>query len=68
MASGPATPPAEEPPRDAPDVAARDPRDLPPGGEPPRGEERYGPLDVLRTRKDDGRSLTLYSREERRSR
>ncbi len=41
MASGPATPPAEE---------------------PPRGEERYGPLDVLRTHKGDGRSLILYSR------
>jgi hypothetical protein len=28
---------------------------------PPPGDERYGPLAVLRTRKDDGRSLILYS-------
>jgi hypothetical protein len=35
------------------------------GGKPPRGTERYGPLDVLRTRKDDGRSLILYSVGER---
>ena len=33
----------------------------PAGGEPPRGDERYGPLCVLRASKDDGRSLILYS-------
>lgn len=60
MASGPAKPPAEEPPgasaaaeTGAPAVAS--------GSPPPPGEERYGPLRVLRSRKDDGRALTLYS-------
>jgi hypothetical protein len=56
MASGSATPPAEEPPA--------------PGSGDPKGDrtgaatgddERYGPLRVLRTRKDDGRALILYS-------
>jgi hypothetical protein len=31
---------------------------------PPRGDERLGPLAILRTRKADGRSLLLYSRVE----
>jgi hypothetical protein len=30
-------------------------------GAAPGEEERYGPLRVRRTRKDDGRALTLYS-------
>lgn len=57
MGSGPAKPPSEEPSQpasDGPAAAAA-------GGPPPRGGERYGPLSVLRTRKDDGRALTLYS-------
>jgi hypothetical protein len=33
----------------------------PAGGEPPSGDERYGPLRVLRASKDDGRALILYS-------
>jgi hypothetical protein len=56
MASGSATPPAEEPPEPGsgdPESEAR--------GAATGGEERYGPLRVLRTRKDDGRALILYS-------
>ena len=34
-----------------------------PAADDPFDEERYGPLTLLRTRKDDGRSLILYSRE-----
>jgi hypothetical protein len=60
MAPGSATPPADEPPRLSADAQASQ-QSIPPGGPPPRGDERYGPLSVLRTRKDDGRSLTLYS-------
>lgn len=56
MASGSATPPAEEPPEpgsgDADDGRA---------AAAPGEEERYGPLRVRRTRKDDGRGLILYS-------
>jgi hypothetical protein len=56
MASGSATPSAEEPP-------------VPGSGDPnggragaaPGEEERYGPLRVRRTRKDDARALILYS-------
>jgi hypothetical protein len=61
MASGSATPPAEGSQR--PDAAGPTggPAGAGIGGEPPVGEERYGPLRVLRTRKDDGRSLILYS-------
>lgn len=59
MASGSVKPPAEEPSRPAPDAPAA----AAAGGRPPRGSERYGPLRVLRTRKDDGRALTLYSVE-----
>jgi hypothetical protein len=56
MASGSATPPAEDPPEpgsgDPPDDATN---------EAMGGDERYGPLAVLRTRKDDGRALILFS-------
>lgn len=42
-----------------PPPAERDPR------EPGEGErERFGPLQLLRTRKDDGRALLLFSRRE----
>jgi hypothetical protein len=61
MASGSATPSAEEPPRgpaSAADEPAQGAGDV---GEPPLGDERYGPLRVLRTHKDDGRALTIYS-------
>ncbi len=34
-------------------------------GAPPRGDERFGPLAILRTRKADGRALLLFSRVER---
>lgn len=37
----------------------RDPREPGEGG-----RERYGPLQLLRTRKDDGRALLLFSRPE----
>lgn len=56
MASGSATPPAEDPP----EPGSGDPN----GGRAdaaPGEEERYGPLRVRRTRKDDGRALILYS-------
>jgi hypothetical protein len=56
MASGSATPPAEEPP----EPGSGDPD----GGRAsaaPGEDERYGPLRVRRTRKDDGRALILYS-------
>jgi hypothetical protein len=56
MASGSATPPAEEPP----EPASGDPSGGR-GGAAPGAEERYGPLRVHRTRKDDGRALILYS-------
>ncbi|MEA2207985.1 MAG: hypothetical protein QOF54_462 [Solirubrobacteraceae bacterium] len=69
MARGPATPPAGEPPRRGLGDARRAPEEPPqtPGaaGEPPLGDERYGPLAVLRTHKDDGRALILYSDERR---
>jgi hypothetical protein len=59
MASGSTDQPAREP-------SARAPRDglQHSGGPPPRGEERIGPLAILRTRKADGRALLLYSRVE----
>jgi hypothetical protein len=44
-----------------PDPAGRAEASGPAGGEPPRGDERYGPLRLLRASKDDGRSLILYS-------
>jgi hypothetical protein len=56
MASGSTTPPAEEPP----EPGSRDPDGGRPGAAPGE-EERYGPLRVRRTRKDDGRALILYS-------
>ena len=56
MASGSATPPAEEPP----EPASGDPNGGPAAAAPGE-EERYGPLRVRRTRKDDGRALILYS-------
>jgi hypothetical protein len=56
MVSGSATPPAEEPP----EPSSRDPDgDL--ASAATRNDERYGPLQVRRTRKDDGRALILYS-------
>ncbi len=65
MASGSVTPPTGEPQGSDPTGAM----DRTPGagdvGEPPRGDQRYGPLLVLRTHKDDGRALILYSRDER---
>ncbi len=33
-------------------------------GPPRRPPERFGPLEVLRTGKDDGRALILYTRSE----
>ncbi len=63
MACGSATPPADEPPRGQPSAAGQPQQGAGEVGEPPRGEERYGPLRVLRTHKDDGRSLILYRRE-----
>jgi hypothetical protein len=69
MARGPATPPAGEPPArghgDALRAPERPPQSPRADGEPPLGDERYGPLRVLRTRKDDGRALSLYSDERR---
>jgi hypothetical protein len=56
MAAGSATPPAEEPP----EPGSGDPEGGPAGAEPGE-EERYGPLRVWGTRKDDGRALILYS-------
>lgn len=61
MARGSATPPAEGPQRPDEAEATGGTAGAETGGEPPRGGERYGPLRVLRTRKDDGRSLILYS-------
>jgi hypothetical protein len=60
MAAGSATPPAEEPPE--PGLGAAEGG---PAGAAPGGEERYGPLRVRRTRKDDGRALILYSDAQR---
>jgi hypothetical protein len=57
MASGSAKPPSQEPPRGA----AADVTE----GAPPRGDERFGPLAILRTRKADGRALLLFSLIER---
>jgi hypothetical protein len=57
MASGSAKPPPQEPPHG---VAAGGT-----AGPPPRGDERFGPLAILRTRKADGRALLLFSRVER---
>jgi hypothetical protein len=57
MPTGSATPPSQEPPRRAPDVAEEGSP-----GPPPPGEERLGPLAILRTRKPDGRALLIYSR------
>jgi hypothetical protein len=61
MASGSVPPPSQEPPRREPSAAA-DANGAP--VPPPRGEERLGPLAVLRTHKPDGRALLLYSRVE----
>ncbi len=61
MASGPATPPAEEPPDGAERAGAEPPRGGPATAAAPASEERYGPLALLRTHKDDGRSLILFS-------
>jgi hypothetical protein len=52
-------PPAREPSQGAP---SGDASGAP--GPPPRGEERLGPLAILRTRKADGRALLIYSRVE----
>jgi hypothetical protein len=59
MPFGSAQPPSQEPPRD-PLAGATDGST----GPPPPGEERLGPLAILRTRKPDGRALLLYSRVE----
>jgi hypothetical protein len=56
MASGSATPPAEEPPEPGPGDPGGDRTGAATGD-----DERYGPLRVRRTRKDDGRALILYS-------
>jgi hypothetical protein len=56
MASGSATPPAEDPP----EPGSGDPEGHP-TSEATGDDERYGPLVVRRTRKDDGRALILYS-------
>ena len=59
MASGSAKPPSQEPPRRAAaDGAAAA------AGTPPLGDERFGPLAILRARKADGRALLLFSRVE----
>ncbi|HEX3452331.1 MAG TPA: hypothetical protein VHS26_03440 [Solirubrobacteraceae bacterium] len=60
MASGSATPPAEEPP----EPGSGDPEGDPTGAAT-GDDERYGPLVVQRTRKDDGRALILYSDAQR---
>jgi hypothetical protein len=54
MADDRATPPAAISAGDD----ARASQAVPP---PPPGKERYGPLALARTRKDDGRALLLYS-------
>ncbi|HEX4483543.1 MAG TPA: hypothetical protein VH081_07125 [Solirubrobacteraceae bacterium] len=59
MASGSAQQPPQEPSRGAPGGAA----DGSPGPPPP-GDERLGPLAILRTRKPDDRALLIYSRVE----
>jgi hypothetical protein len=59
MASGSAQQPSQEPPRGASAGAGEGSP-----GPPPPGEERLGPLAILRTRKPDGRALLLYSRVE----
>jgi hypothetical protein len=64
MAAGPDQPPSPEQPPNA-GSAGRAPQ-------PPRAGdasqeasgERYGPLGLTRIRKDDGRSLILYSHDE----
>ena len=56
MASGSAMPPAEQPPEPGPGDSNGGRAAATPGE-----EERYGPLRVRRTRKDDGRALILYS-------
>jgi hypothetical protein len=64
MAAGSATPPAEEPPEPGSGDREGGPVGAAPGeeaGAAPGEEERYGPLRVRRTRKDDGRALILYS-------
>jgi hypothetical protein len=61
MAPGSAQTPSREPPQDG----ARASADERAAGAPPPGEERLGPLAILRTRKADGRALLLYSRVER---
>jgi hypothetical protein len=59
MASGSAKPPSQEPPRGAQNDGTEGTV-----GAPPRGDERFGPLAILRTRKADGRALLLFSRVE----
>jgi hypothetical protein len=59
MASGSAQQPSQEPERGASAGAA----DGSPGPPPP-GEERLGPLAILRAHKPDGRALLIYSRVE----
>jgi hypothetical protein len=58
MASGSSQQPSQEPPRGASAGAGEGCWEEPPG------EERLGPLAILRTRKPDGRALMLYSRVE----
>lgn len=59
MVPGSAPPPSQEPSQGEPvGGAERSPNP------PPRGDERLGPLAILRTQKADGRALLLYSRVE----
>jgi hypothetical protein len=59
MASGSAQPPSQKPARDAPGADANRRSDA-----AATGEERVGPLAILRCQKSDGRALLLYSRVE----
>jgi hypothetical protein len=45
-------------------ASERTPRKGEPGDRPAEQHERYGPLSLLRTRKDDGRALLLFSHAE----
>jgi hypothetical protein len=68
MPAGPVQPPSPEPPQDGrADARAQTPargEDAP--GQPPdtAGGECFGPLTLMRLRKDDGRSLILYGHDE----
>jgi hypothetical protein len=55
-----------EPPSEAADSGAANPSARPaPAGSPAVQDERYGPLALLRERKEDGRALILFARADR---